>query len=120
MPEVRRFRLPLRIVFYREADSWIAHCLEFDLLGDGPTKEAAMETLCEAIAIQFEASAEWDNPDNLFTPADGQYFKMFAEGEDVAEAVMAVSLDRLRQSEGAFIDGALGRVFPSKHDPIPA
>jgi len=85
MPEVRRFRLPLRVVFYREADSWIAHCLKFDLLGDGSTKEAAMETLCEAIAIQFEASAEWDNPTNLFTPADGKYFKMFAEGDDVAE-----------------------------------
>ena len=27
-------RVPLRVVFYKEDGDWIAHCLEFDLLGD--------------------------------------------------------------------------------------
>lgn len=81
---MKQVRIPIRVVFYREDDLWIAHCLEFDLLGHGRTIEEAFETLNQAIAIQFEDSVEHSNPDNLFTPAEGKYFRMFAEGERVA------------------------------------
>jgi hypothetical protein len=58
--------------------------LEFDLAGDGPTKDAALESLSTAILIQMEQSAA--NPANLFTPADGELFRMFAAGRDIAIA----------------------------------
>ena len=72
--------IPLRIVFYREDGSWVAHCLEFDLVGSGATKDEAAGSLLEIIAIQVEDSLQHDNPANLFFPAPGKYFEMFARG----------------------------------------
>ncbi len=77
-------RIPLRVVFYQEEDDWIAHCLEFDLIGDGPTHQEALECLNEAIRLQIIASLENDNIDNLFSPAKPKYHQMFAAGHDVA------------------------------------
>ncbi len=85
-------RIPLRIVFYRDDDGdWIARCLEFDLCGDGPSKEAAAAMLTQAIDIQVEQSIADGNLANLFTPADGEYFRMFAAGDDVAVAELHIS-----------------------------
>lgn len=77
-------RVPLRIVFYKEGDDWIAHCLEFNLLGDGSTQQEAIDQLCESIVLQIQATIEHKNPANLFTPADGKIFEMFAAGDNVA------------------------------------
>jgi predicted RNase H-like HicB family nuclease len=82
MPEL--LRIPLRVVFYREGGEWVAHCLEFDLLGAGSTKESAIEQLGEAVSLQIAASVEHNNPANLFSPADGRFHRMFAAGRDVA------------------------------------
>jgi predicted RNase H-like HicB family nuclease len=80
---MKSLRIPLRIVFYRESDAWIAHCLEFDLCGDGETKEAALDNLSEAVRLQLEFSVEQSNFGNLFAPAGGKFFQMFAAGTDI-------------------------------------
>jgi len=77
-------RLPIRVVFYKEGSTWVAHCLEFDLIGDGETREEALDRLWEAITIQIEVSLQHDNPSNLFNPADGRFFEMFAAGKNIA------------------------------------
>lgn len=79
---MNRLRVPLRVVLYREDDEWVAHCLEFDLMGSGETRELAAERLIDAIDLQVGASLESHNPANLFKPADGRFFAMFAAGED--------------------------------------
>ncbi|MDZ4779317.1 MAG: hypothetical protein SGJ19_03590 [Planctomycetia bacterium] len=85
-------RIPLRIVFYRDDDGdWIARCLEFDLCGDGSTKEAAAAMLTKAIDIQVEQSTADRNLANLLTPAESEYFRMFAAGHDVAVAELHLS-----------------------------
>jgi hypothetical protein len=83
-------RIPLRVVFYKEDREWLAHCLEFDLVGDGSTKAEALAALNEAIRIQLEYSFEHQNIDNLFTPADGKFFRMFAAGKDVKGKDIAI------------------------------
>lgn len=88
-------RIPLRVVFYKEGDRYIARCLEFDLIGDGLTRDEALESLSEAISIQIECSAEHRNPKNLFTPADGQYYRMFFAGKDVAMGELSFKVDNL-------------------------
>lgn len=92
---MKNLRVPLRIVFYRESQDWIAHCLEFDLVGDGPSKDEAMKGLLEAVRLQVLASVEHDNPRNLFTPADGKFFEMFAAGKDVAVGEMHLKVDSI-------------------------
>lgn len=86
-------RVPLRVVFYKDEDDWIAHCLEFDLCGDGKTKEEAAACLEEAIAIQARASFEHRNLKNLFSPADGELFRKFAAGRDIAMGELHVDLE---------------------------
>src|SRR5271157_2796597 len=96
MSQSSKFRVPLRVVFYREGESWIAHCLEFDLVGDGPTQEQALDLLSDAIALQTQASIEYKNLANLFSPADGEFFRKYAEGVNVVDGVLEVSMNRLR------------------------
>ena len=87
--------IPLRIVFYKDDGDWVAHCLEFDLLGNGPTKEEALECLTEAIGLQLEASLRYDNRANLFSPAPGKFFEMFAAGRDAAVGNLGVCFENL-------------------------
>ncbi len=72
---------PMRVVFYKEGEDFIAHCLEFDLVGHGSTQEAALELLSEAISIQVEETLQSGNSENLFSPAPGEFFRMFAAGK---------------------------------------
>lgn len=99
-------RLSLRIVFYREDESWIAHCLETDLVGVGETKRQAMTTLWDATALQFEASREWNNPANFFSPAEGRFFEMYARGRDIATAEIDVPAELMKK-----IDGDVGEII---------
>lgn len=93
---MKQLRVPLRVALYRDADGdWVAHCLEFDLLGDGPTRELALGRLSDAVAIQVEATVAHGNPDNLFAPADGRFFRMFAAGDDVSAGTVRVEADAL-------------------------
>jgi predicted RNase H-like HicB family nuclease len=81
---MKNLRIPLRVVFYREDGKWVAHCLEFDLMGDGDTRDVAVDRLAEAICLQVRESVENNNPENLFSPADGKFFAMYAAGKDAA------------------------------------
>lgn len=91
-------RIPLRIVFYPEGQRWIAHCLEFDLLGDGSTQREAIECLIKAIHCQVEMSLAHDTPGAMFTPADPEYFEMFAKGKDssVASGEFVMTFDAVK------------------------
>jgi predicted RNase H-like HicB family nuclease len=80
-------------VFYYEQDRWIAHCLQFDLIGDGETRAEAMENLAEAIQLQVEATLESRNFANLFSPAEGRIFDMFARGRNVAVGEVKLEID---------------------------
>jgi predicted RNase H-like HicB family nuclease len=90
-------RMPIRVVFYRDEGIWVAHCLEFDLLGHGPAQEEALRKLAEAIRLQVEATLEYDNPANLFSPAEGRYFRMFAAGEDVTGGELTLDVEPTEQ-----------------------
>lgn len=107
------YRVPVRVVFYREDGAWVAHCLEFDLVGAGKSKEAALRLLAEAIAIQVEASARFKNWANLFAPAEGKYFAMFAAGRDVPRATLQLARTDL-QSASSIIKSVQARVFEAR------
>jgi len=81
---MRSYALPVRAVLYREDGDWVAHCLEFDLCGNGATPEESLKSLTVAMMIQIEHSLQEDNPANLFQPADGKFFQMFAAGKNIA------------------------------------
>jgi hypothetical protein len=88
MGQAPAFRIPLRVVFYREGKRWVAHCLEFDLIGDGDNQGAALRCLSQAIGLQIDAAMAHRNVANLFSPAEGKVFAMFARGTHTAEGVV--------------------------------
>jgi hypothetical protein len=81
---MQKLSIPLRAVFYMQEDRWVAHCLEFDLCGDGDTQAEALESMTAAIICQVENAVENENAADLFNPADGKFFRMFASGKRVA------------------------------------
>ncbi len=83
-------RTPIRIVLYREDDLWIAHCLEFDLCGHGESWEEALTMLADAVVVQIDFSLEHNCGTNLFSPAEGRFFEMFAAGENRALAELEI------------------------------
>jgi len=93
------YHTPLHVVFYYEQDRWIAHCLQFDLIGDGDSKEDALASLSEAISMQIEATLESQNFENLFTPAEGKYFDMFARGRSIAVGDLHLKADGVQIEE---------------------
>ena len=90
---MKTFRIPLQVVFYREEGRWVAHCLQFDLLGDGDTPREALKSLNGAIETQVLASLEFGNAENLFSPAEGRFFRMFAAGKNIAVGEMHFKFD---------------------------
>ncbi len=85
---MKQLRIPLRAVFYKENEFWIAHCLEFDLVGHGLTRKKAMDMLADAITLQVKASIKHKNPNNLFSPAEKKFHLMFAAGRPRAVAAL--------------------------------
>ena len=81
--KTQKLRISLRIVFYQDHGLWIAHCLEFDLLGDGETKEEAARQLMDAIATQVHCFLENRDATSLFSPAPPEIQRMFAAGDEV-------------------------------------
>jgi predicted RNase H-like HicB family nuclease len=89
----------LRVVFYRDDGVWVAHCLEFDLMGDGASQAEALRSLEEAMTLQIEESLASGNRANLFKPAPGRFFEMFAAGTDVAHGEVHIQSDSLTIDE---------------------
>src|SRR6218665_2353531 len=92
-----KLRLGVRIVLYRHAEAWIARAFEFDLIGDGATKDEAIQCLMESIRLQAFLALKDDDLRILYRPADGKYFAMFDRGDDVVRGVL--ELDSLKSFE---------------------
>ena len=116
-PKTKPARMPIRVVFYRDDSDRsvrIAHCLEFDLMGHGTTRQKALAMLTEAIEVHLKNTLKSGNFKNLFTPAPAEYQLMYAQGQDVANVKRKVLLhhgdfeiDEIVARE--YVDGAAGR-----------
>lgn len=110
--ENRRFRIQLRVVYYKDDGEWVARVLEFDLVGVGATKRVATQNLVEAIACQLQATLELNNPSNLFRQADERYFQMFAAGSDIGQGSLSLMLEGIeRDYNGYTIEDVTAREY---------
>jgi len=65
-----------------EQDAWLAHCLEMDLMGFGPTVQAAVEELLGAIKTQIAHAGEVDQ---VFFPAPEHVWQLVSECQVVPD-----------------------------------
>jgi predicted RNase H-like HicB family nuclease len=62
---------------YKDRNTFIAHCLEFDLLAQGETQEEARRNLADLIKTHIQFAIEKDVEEkSLFHPAPPQYWKI--------------------------------------------
>lgn len=109
-------RIPLRVVFYEEDGEWVAHCLEFDLVGVGNDKGEAMKLLSDAIFVQVKATAKSKNLKNLFRPADSEYFQKYAAGDDVADGELKLVV---KKTKSIVVEKTESRVWRPRPAPRP-
>lgn len=67
----------LRVLGYKEGKKWVAHCLELDLVGEGPSFPKACEHLHELIEMQVSFAVFKGTPKLLYHPAPSEYFVWF-------------------------------------------
>lgn len=68
-----------RATVLKEAGEWVAHCLDLDVVSTGPTADAAIDALAEALGMQLAYARENDNYDHLVRPAPPEAWKKLAE-----------------------------------------
>ena len=74
----------LNVLLYKEDGRWFAHCLEYDLLGDGKTWRTAVKRLLGVIDTQIEFIKENDNLDKLYHPAPPEYWEKLSRARPLA------------------------------------
>jgi len=84
--------IPLRVIVYLDSDSneWVAHVLEFDIVGTGDTPELAQEQLRDAIdchvsfCLQEEMSPMSPAPKRLFDIWNGVQAREISQSDKVS------------------------------------
>lgn len=55
--------------------TYLAHCLELDLVAEGGTPQAACDELLNVVDVQVRTCVENDNLENLFFPAPQEVWR---------------------------------------------
>ncbi len=71
----------LHVLLTQEEDHYTAHCLEMDIVAEGPTPEAALEEVEALIRANVEYAIENDNLDHLLVPAPQEYWSQLSRAK---------------------------------------
>jgi len=74
--------IPLSAVVYCEGGTWLAHCLELDIVADADSPEKAMVDVMELATLQVTVAATEGELDSVFRPAPPEIWKMFWMGAE--------------------------------------
>jgi len=70
--------LRINVIVERQANNtYLAHCLELDLLAEGNTPEEACNDLMDVIFVHVLTCIENDNLENLYFPAPKEVWEKF-------------------------------------------
>ena len=74
--ETHYYDLFTRVLIYKERRQFVAHALDYDLLGYGRTEEEARQELGHLVANQVSfAAAKKEKPEMIHFPAPKEFFK---------------------------------------------
>lgn len=97
--------LQLRFVIYKEGGWWLAHSLEFDIVGEGKSPKEALACVITLCGKQIEYWSEERALESMFRPAPPEFWAMYArstvfESPAVGEVWPAsVTIDRIDARE---------------------
>lgn len=82
-PQGATTTLRLNVLVEGQPDAtYLAHCLELDLVAEGATPSDACQRLLDVIAVQVQTCLENDNLENLFFPAPKDVWERFGRVQD--------------------------------------
>lgn len=79
--KTQMFELNVRVLIYREEGDFVAHALEFDLLGYGKTKAEAMSALEAVIKTHLEFCFEQGLAESAISPAPEEFFERWEKAQ---------------------------------------
>jgi predicted RNase H-like HicB family nuclease len=74
-------KISLSAIIYREDDTWLAHCLEMDIVAEGETPGKAWRDLDDLCKLQINIALEEGDLESIFRPAPSEIWKLFWLGE---------------------------------------
>ena len=75
----------VHVIIYQEEDYYVAHCLEFDLVAQGNSREESFQNLLDAVELQTQYALETGNPENLIQPAPPEFWRMLFKSHNNTE-----------------------------------
>jgi hypothetical protein len=75
--------IALRVVVYHENGTWLAHCLEMDIVAEGENPQEAMKDLVDLCNLQVRVALEEGDLESVVRPAPPGIWKMFFMGEEM-------------------------------------
>lgn len=66
--------------------SYLAHCLELDLVAEGVTSDAACEELLNVLDVQVRTCFENDNLENLYFPAPPEVWQRLGRAKELCRS----------------------------------
>jgi hypothetical protein len=87
---VRKLEGPVTVAFSQLADEWYATALEFDLVGTGASREAALRQLKAVVKTHFETLLTTPGKVRFFNPSDADEWNI----EDKEYFTMTITIAR--------------------------
>lgn len=106
-PSGANFNVNLSAIAYCEAGTWIAHCLELDIVTEGKDADDAIQSVISLCRLQITAAIEAGDVESIFRPAPSEIWALFAEGrrkllEEDTSVQAGSSVKRFEARELAF------------------
>jgi len=70
----------LSAIVYQENGTWIAHCLELDIVAEGKDPDDALDALISLCDLQITVALAEGGLESIFKPAPPEIWKMFWAG----------------------------------------
>ncbi len=75
-------KLPeLKILLFKNGEEYVAHILDFDLVGTGTTREEALKEVSDSAAAQIAYALEHNNVNGLFHHAPQECYEKWEKAE---------------------------------------
>jgi hypothetical protein len=71
----------LSAVVYQENGTWIAHCLELDIVAEGKDADDAIDSLISLCDFQIKVALGEGDLGSVFRPAPPEIWRMFSAGK---------------------------------------
>jgi predicted RNase H-like HicB family nuclease len=116
------------VLFYPDPDSkeWVAHCLDFDLVGMGKTLRDAFTELVGTIEVYVRETVALGADVPLSSPAPGRFWKAAEKAEKMPDVDLGEITDWLdkhappRARRGLELDRRCGAALIMDRDLVPA